>query len=223
MKIVSWNLERPNNNPKSIKNTFIVDLIEKISPDIIFLTETNSSINFSEYFCHKSEELPEIHENQRYKTGENRITIFSKFPIERVIETYDSYTAICCQVNSEIGELLLYGSIIGSFGGKDEFFKNDLRNQKSEIEILARNHNLIYSGDLNISFSGFPYPSKNVIYDMSDFFKSNSLRNITSGNENSAIHVVTSEEILNTKKVTQEMINIQPQISDHNLVIVEMH
>ena len=223
MKIVSWNLERPNNNPKSIKNIFIIDLIEKINPDIIFLTETNSSINFPGYFCHKSNELPEIHENQRYRAGENRITIFSKFQIEKVIPTYDSYTAICCQINSEIGELFLYGSIIGSFGGKDDFFKNDLRNQKIEIETLAKNKNLIYSGDFNISFSGFPYPSRNVIYEMNDFFNSNSLKNITSGNENSAIHIVASKEILNNTKVRQEMIGIEAQISDHNLILVETH
>lgn len=223
MKILSWNLERPNKNPKSIKNIFIIELIEKINPDIIFLTETNSSINFSGYFCHKSTELPEIHDNQHYKTGENRITIFSKFPIEKIIETYDSYTAICCKINSEIGELLLYGSIIGSFGGKDEFFKNDLRNQKYEIEILARNQNLIYSGDLNISFSGFPYPSKNIIYEMNDFFNLNLLKNITSVYENSAIHIVASKEILKAKKIKQEMIEIETQISDHNLVLVEMH
>jgi len=223
MKILSWNLERPNNNDNSIKNKFIIDLIEKINPEIIFLTETNSSINFKEYFCHKSMVLPEIHEGQNYKPGENRITIFSKFPIENIIETYDSYTAICCRVNSEIGDLTLYGSIIGSFGGKDKFFKNDLQNQKYEIEDLAENENVIYSGDLNISFSGFPYPSKDVIYEMNDFFNLNSLKNITSGNENSAIHIIASKEILKGKKLKQEMIEIESQISDHNVILVEMH
>ena len=117
----------------------------------------------------------------------------------------------------------MYGSIIGSFGGKDEFFKNDLQNQKREIEILARNQNLIYSGDLNISFSGFPYPSKDVIYEMNDFFNLNLLKNITSANENSAIHIVASKEVLNGKKIKQEMIEIEAQISDHNLVLVETH
>ncbi|MCF8254577.1 MAG: endonuclease/exonuclease/phosphatase family protein [Bacteroidia bacterium] len=73
MKILSWNLERPNNNPDSGKNIFIVDLIEKINPDIIFLTETNSSIQFQNYFCHHSIALPEFHDGQVYRKGENRV------------------------------------------------------------------------------------------------------------------------------------------------------
>lgn len=222
MKILSWNVERPNSNPNAVKNTFIINLIQEINPDIIFLTETNAIIHFKGYHCHQSLELPQIHENQSYKPGENRITIFSKFPIEKTIATYDPYTAVCCEINSAIGPLTLYGSIIGSFGGKDVFFKKDLQQQQTEIENLSKHQNLIYSGDFNISFSGFPYPSKEVIYDMSDFFKANALRNMTGENENSVLHVVVSKALLKDKKMKQEMIEIGTQISDHNLVLVEI-
>lgn len=222
MKILSWNLERPKNISNSDKNIIITDLIQILNPDILFLTETNSAIEFKNYFVHQSVELPKLHDNQEYKVGENRISIFSKFQIEEVIETYDAYTAICCIVNSPIGKLTLYGSIIGSFGGKDKYFKKDLEFQKYEIARLAKSQNLIYSGDFNISFSGFAYPSKSVILEMSDFFTSNSLVNITNGNENSAIQVVTSSEILKDKKLSQEMVEIDRKISDHNLIIVEM-
>ena len=222
MKILSWNVERPNNNPNAVKNTYIINLIQKINPDLIFLTETNTAINFKGYHCHQSLELPPVHENQSYKSGENRIAIFSKFPIEKTVATYDPYTAVCCEINSEIGPLTLYGSIIGSFGGKDAFFKKDLRQQQSEIENLAKHQNVIYSGDFNISFSGFPYPGREVIYDMNDFFKANALRNITGANENSVIHVVVSKALLNGKKIIPEMIEIGTQISDHNLVAVEI-
>ena len=156
------------------------------------------------------------------QTRRNRIAIFSKFPIEKTIETYDPYTAVCREVNSGIGPLILYGSIIGSFGGKDDFFKNDLQHQQGEIENLAKHHNVIYSGDFNISFSGFPCPSREVIYDMNDFFMANALRNITGGNENSVLHVVVSKALLNGKKIKQEMTEVGTQISDHNLVVVEI-
>ena len=222
MKIISWNLERPNNNSGSEKNMIIIDFIEKLNPDIIFLTETNSSIEFKNYFCHQSIELPKLHENQKYKTGENRITIFSRFPIESHIETYDPYTAICCQINSTIGNLTLYGSIIGSFGGKDKFFQNDLEKQKREIEIFAKNQNVIYSGVFNISFSGYPYPSKNIAAEMMAFFDSNFLVNLTSENKNTAIHIVASSDILKTKTINQKMIPINRKISDHNLVFLEI-
>lgn len=222
MKILSWNLERPNNNPNSEKNIFIIDCIAKLDPDIIFLTETNSSIILQNYFIYQSTELPNLHENQEYKNGENRVTIFSKFTIEKMFKTYDAYTAICCQINAPFGKLVLYGSIIGSFGGKDNHFENDLKNQKFEIEGLAKNQNLIYSGDFNITFSGYPYPSKIKAFEMNDFFNSNSLINLTSENKDSVTHIVTSQDIVDDKTVTLEMDEINRKISDHNLVMIEI-
>lgn len=222
MKIVSWNLERPNNNPNSEKNIFKMDCIAKLNPDIIFLTETNSSINFKNHFIHQSIELPEIYENQKYLNGENRVTIFSKFPIENIIETYDSYTAVCCQIDSPLGKLTLYGSIIGSFGGRDKYFENDLKNQKIEMEKLAKGQNLIYSGDFNISFSGHPYPSKIKALEMVSFFDSNSLENLTSENKDSVIHIVASQNILKERIIFQKMIEIDRKFSDHNLILVEI-
>ena len=97
-----------------------------------------------------------------------------------------------------------------------------MQQQQSEIENLAKSQNVIYSGDFNISFSGFPYPSREVIYDMDDFFKANTLRNITGGNENSVLHVVVSKALLNGKKIKQEMIEVGTQISDHNIEVVEI-
>jgi hypothetical protein len=222
MKILSWNLERPNNNPDSVKNIFIADLIEKINPDIIFLTETNSSIQFQNYFCHHSLALPAPHDGQDYRNGENRVSIFSRFEIKNTIETYDAYTAICCEINSPFGALTLYGSIIGSLGGRGQLFEKDLLFQKDEIEKLAKSGRLIYAGDFNISFSGLPYPSKKVVLEMTDFFNLNSLAITTSENKDSAIHIVVSNEILNGRNAKQEMIPIDRKISDHNLILLEL-
>lgn len=222
MKILSWNLERPNNNPDSVKNIFIVNLIEKINPDIIFLTETNSSIHFQNYFCHHSLALPAFHDGQVYGRGDNRVSIFSRFEIENTIETYDAYTAICCKVNSPLGPLTLYGSIIGSLGGRGQLFDKDKLYQNAEIARLAKSGRLIYAGDFNISFSGLPYPSKKVVQEMTDFFKLNSLAITTSENKDSAIHIVVSNEILNGRVAKQEMIAIERKISDHNLVLLDL-
>ncbi len=222
MKILSWNLERTNNNPGSNKNIYIVDLIEKINPDLIFLTETNSSIQFQNYFCHHSLALPALHDGQGYKNGENRVSIFSKFEIENTIETYDAYTAICCEINSPFGALTLYGSIIGSLGGRGQLFDKDMLFQKAEIEKLAKSGRLIYAGDFNISFSGLAYPSKKVVLEMTDFFNLNSLAITTSENKDSVIHIVVSNEILNGKNAKQEMIAIDRKISDHNLILLEL-
>lgn len=221
MKIISWNIERPKIDKKFAKNKSIIEQINLLNPDIIFLTETNSIIDFgTKYYSIKSEELSRIHDNQDYYQGENRVTIFSKYKFESIHETYDKFTSVCGKVKTEFGELNLYGSIIGSFGGKDIHFKNDLKNQK--VDIAKLNGNICYSGDFNISFSGFPYPDKLTINETNDFFRENSLVNLTSQNENCAIHIVVNEDFIIGKKTETKMILIERKISDHNLIIAEI-
>jgi hypothetical protein len=221
MKIISWNVERPKTDKKLAKNKFIIEQINLLRPDIVFLTETNSIIGFgTEYYSIKSKELPKIYDNQEYEKGENRVTIFSKYKFENIYETYDKFTSVCGKVKTEFGELNLYGSIIGSFGGKDIHFKNDLKNQ--QLDIIKLNGNICYSGDFNISFSGFPYPDKQTINKVNEFFEENNLLNLTSKNENCAIHIIVNEDFIIDKKIETKMTIIERKISDHNLVITEI-
>lgn len=221
MKIISWNIERPKIDKKLAKNKFIIEQINLLDPDIIFLTETNSIIDFgTEYYSIKSEELPKIHDNQKYEQGENRVTIFSKYKFDNIYETYDKFTSVCGKIKTEYGELNLYGSIVGSFGGKDIYFKNDLKNQKIDIKKL--HGNICYSGDFNISFSGFPYPDKQTISKFNEFLEENNLLNLTSKNENCAIHIIVNEDFIIAKKTESQMTIIERKISDHNLVITEI-
>jgi hypothetical protein len=211
-------------NKKLDKNFFICELIKKINPDIVFLTETNSIINFApEYFSLQSKALPCFYENQKYFDGENRISIFSKFEFIRELKTYDDYTSVCGEVKTPYGTLILYGSIIGSFGGKDVYFRNDLERQKEEIGKLSKMGNVCYSGDFNISFSGFPYPSRVVRQEMNDFFLNNHLINTTQQHENSVIHIVLSENLTYELEIKSQMIPIERKISDHNLVVTDMN
>ena len=220
MKILSINLERPKINQAEKLNS-IKELIFSENPDIIFLTETNLVLEFgTEYFSIQSKELPGFHDNQNYKEKENRVSIFSKYPFVETLETYDEYTAICGKINTEFGELTLYGSIIGSFGGKDVYFENDLKNQKTDIAKLKGN--LCYSGDFNISFSGFKYPSKKAIDETKTFFDQQNLKILTDENPDCAIHIVMNQNFLNDKKATNKLIKIDRKISDHNAVLCEI-
>ncbi|MCX8531122.1 endonuclease/exonuclease/phosphatase family protein [Chryseobacterium luquanense] len=220
MKIISWNIERPNKNQIS-KIKFIEDLIAVENPDLLILTETNRCVNFEEqYFELHSETLPTFHENQNYFEGENRVSIYSKFPFKNEVKTYDSFTSICGLVETNFGELIVYGSIIGSFGGKGLHFENDLEKQKNDLENLKGN--LCFSGDLNISFSGWKYPSAKVIDETKSFFELQNLEILTENYENNAIHTIMSKDLLNGKKISTKMIEIDRKISDHNMIICEI-
>ena len=220
MKILSWNVERLKIQQIE-KGNFIKNFINAEDPDIIYLTETNLILDFGdEYFSLHSTELPDFHDGQKYTNQENRISVFSKYPFIEIGQTYDNHTAICGEILTEFGELYLYGSIIGSFGGKDIHFENDLKNQKNDI--MKLNGNICYSGDFNISFSGFKYPSKKVIDETNQFFQTQKMEILTQKNENCAIHIVINQNFLEGKKTSTRMIEISREISDHNAVICEI-
>ena len=50
----------------------------------------------------------------------------------------------CCQINSSIRPFPLYGSIIGSFGDKEVFFKRDLQQQSEIISVHLISFIIIY-------------------------------------------------------------------------------
>ncbi|MCG2793653.1 MAG: endonuclease/exonuclease/phosphatase family protein [Weeksellaceae bacterium] len=220
MKILSWNIERLKINEND-ELDFIKNLILSENPDLIFLTETNLTIDFgTEYFSLHSRELPDFHDGQKYVAKENRVSIFSKYPFTEIIKTYDEYTAISGKIDTKLGELTLYGSIIGSFGGRGFYFENDLENQKNEIRKLKGN--ICYSGDFNVAFSGWKYPSIKVIDETKSFFENENLEIITKENADCAIHIVMNNDFLRKKTVKSKMIKIDRKISDHNAVICEI-
>ena len=66
---------------------------------------------------------------------------------------------------------------------------------------MAQNGNLCIADDLNISFSGYPYPSKAVQNDFRDFCEAEDLEIITQDIANSALHIVLSKNLLFGKSV----------------------
>lgn len=220
MKILSWNLERPKKNHFTRIN-HIQNLVIAENADIIIVTESNYCIDFGdEYFLLQTDVLPSFHDNQNYFEGENRVSIYSKFPIQKHISTYDPFTSVCGLVETNFGKLIIYGSIIGSFGGKGFYFENDLKQQKKDIKSLQGN--VCFSGDFNISFAGWKYPSQKVINETKDFFNTLNFEIITESNKDSAIHTIISQEFLTDKIYTTRMIEIDRKISDHNLIICEI-
>jgi exonuclease III len=241
MRIVSWNIERPRIDKGLDKNFFIIELIKEINLDILFLTETNSVINFSsDYFKLQTIPLPEDYEHCTYHDGENRVTIFSKYKfIDIKIDTYDPYTSVCGEVVTPFGNLILYGSIIGSFGpvGPEnmEYFKRDLIGQQKDIRKLREKGKLCYSGDFNMLFSsdwyqdGYP---KEEVRKMSCFFEEMHLVNETKQNKDCAIHIVINDDFVKEKKLEVKhhripikgiiFKNMKGRISDHDLVMIDI-
>lgn len=220
MKILSWNIERPKINDE--RKNEIIGIINSLDADLIFLTETNSDINFKNYFSLKTTEQSPKYKGFSFEMGENKATIFSKYEIKEEIETYDDFSSVCGKIETEFGEITLYCSIIGFLGGKDGNFKFDLKNQKEDLRKVSLNSNVCFSGDLNVSFSGYPYPSKEVISELKTFFELNDLVITTESCNDCAIHIVLSRSILVNREVKTQMTDVNRMLSDHNIVITEI-
>ena len=154
MKIVTWNLERLQKN----KNEAILSKLTELDADILILTETDSRINLGEnYSSFSTQNLFDGFDGIKYRNSENRVTIWTKFNVEKQHKTYDNYTSVCVEIQTAFGPLNVYGTIIGVFGGKGERFKDDMKSQSSDFEKLSGN--ICIAGDFNIALSGFAYPS----------------------------------------------------------------
>ena len=203
------------------RNSLFLDTLNQIDPDIIILTETNSIIDFGDkYFSVSTTPLPKLVDKYSYEEGENRVTIFSKFPFVRQILTADSYTSVCVETETPFGQLIIYGTIIGFLGGLIEPFQSDLKKQTLDLTKLVGQGNICFAGDLNIAFSGRAYPSKIVVKNISDLLDNLALTNLTKDFNDSAIHSVISNSFLENKKVEKDKVQFDKKITDHGLITI---
>ena len=222
MKVSVWNLMRPNSKTVE-RNSLFLDTLNQIDPDIIILTETNSIIEFGDkYFSVSTTPLLKLVDKCTYEPGENRVTIFSKFPFIRQIQTADSYTSVCAETITAFGQLIIYGTIIGYLGGLLEPFESDLKKQTLDLTQLAKEGNICFGGDLNIAFSGRAYPSKSVVKNVSELIDNLALTNLTKDFNDSAIHAVISNSFLENKKVKADRIRFDKKFTDHSLVLITL-
>jgi exonuclease III len=155
MRIATWNLQRLDKR----KNQLILDKLVDINPDILVLTETNSIIQLDNCTCISTDLLPTDFDDIKYNVGENRVSILTKFKATTRHKTFDSYTTVCTDLETPFGVLTVYGSIIGVFANRQPRFNNDLNGQLADFEKIFPRRQVCFAGDLNVTFSGRPWPS----------------------------------------------------------------
>lgn len=212
MKILTWNIERLKRN----KDQLILEKLSEIDADILILTETSSKINLGkEYSFISTKALPPDFDGINYRNGENRVTIWTKFRIIALHDTYDTYTSVCADIETPIGLLTVYGTIMGVFGGKGARFESDLQEQLADIEKISVRNNFCIAGDLNVTFSGYAYPSHKARLILTEKFNTLSLINTTASIEDSVDHIILSHNILNDREVKISTWNTVKELSDH--------
>ena len=212
MKILTWNVQRLEKK----ENKKILAKLYEFGADIIVLTETSSILNLGEnYNCISTETLTENYDNVNYKVGEKRTTIWSKYNFINHFETFDNYTSICSEIETEFGILKVYGTIIGIFGGIGKRFESDLMGQLSDFENFEAEESNCIIGDLNVYFTGYAYPSHYARNILNKTFEKLKMENLTSEIAENVDHIIISKEFIKNKKTKIETWNLDKKLSDH--------
>lgn len=216
MKIATWNIERLK------KKKFLAEIlveIEKLNADILILTETDKQVSPS-YFPYKIETKPLILINKKAISTENRVSIFSKYPILEVFKTYDNFTTCCAEIETPFGNLLVYGTIVGIFGNRNQNFIPDLKSQMNDLKKISEK-SICFAGDLNCTFSDSYYFTNEGRNLFNENFKILNLKNITSEILENIDHLVISENFIKNFKIETSEFNSDKKLSDHKGIVAE--
>ena len=216
MKISTWNIERLK---KKKHLPEILSEIEKINADILVLTETDSHISPTHY-PFKVETKPLILIDKKANSTENRVSIFSKFPIMETFETYDEFTSCLAEIETPFGNLFVYGTIVGVLGNRNEQFIPDLKNQMNDLQKLSEK-NICFIGDLNCTFLDNYYFTNEgrTLFDKN--FKALNLKNITAEIPENIDNIVISGKFVERFKIELSEFNLDKKLSDHKGIIAE--
>lgn len=222
MKIINWNVGRPT----ASKTKPILDQLNRLDGDILVLTETNSSIvPTGDYNLVATDFIAQDNDGERlirYKEGENRTSIWSRYPITTTHITYDQFTSVCAEIETPFGTLTLYATIIGVFNGLRPRFPQDFDGQISDFEKIFPERNACLVGDYNITFSGFTYPSKAARQKMTQVLENFSLSNLTADHSDNVDHISISNDFIKNMDFKVDVWNTDKKLSDHIGVAVTL-
>ena len=218
MRIATWNVERLKHHEKT--DVMLRD-VEKANADILVLTETDRRfVPDYPYVCH-SPLLREIRPDY-YREAENRVSIYSRFPVIKEYKTNDMYTCVCVELLTDRGNLLVYGTIVGIFGNREASFNQDLEMQMNDIRRLSmEGHSLCVIGDFNLSFADNYYYTKYGRNLVRQTFLDCGIDILTQAVPECIDHIAVSKGFPG-ETVTVTEWNKDKSLSDHKGIVVEI-
>lgn len=219
MIIATWNVER-------LKHKTSLERIkaecEQIGADILVLTETDQRLRPNFKYCYETPLLAAIQPDY-YAPTENRVSIYTNYPCVRQHETYDAATSLCVELETERGNLLVYGTIIGIYGNRHLSFKEDLRKQADDVSRLSRlGDGFCICGDFNCSFADNYYFTKLGRSILLETCSQNGIRLLTESMPECIDHVAVTAEFVGNSSVQIEEWNLDKCLSDHKGIAVTL-
>ncbi|MBR3239670.1 MAG: endonuclease/exonuclease/phosphatase family protein [Oscillospiraceae bacterium] len=219
MRIATWNVERLKHH---VKTDVMLRDVEEANADILVLTETDRRfVPDYPYVCHTLL-LREIGPDY-YRETENRVSIYSRFPVIKEYKTNDMYACVCVELLTDRGNLLVYGTIMGIFGNREASFNQDLEMQMSDIRRLSmEGHSLCVIGDFNLSFADNYYYTKFGRNLVRQTFRNCEIEILTQDVPECIDHIAVSKRFAGERAAVVEW-NKDKSLSDHKGIVVEIY
>ena len=221
MRIATWNVERLKHR-RSLSDILLA--CERARADILILTETDEQVRSSSFrYCFQTPKLTEIAPGY-YTPSENRVSILTNYKCVGTHITYDKYTALCVELETELGNLCVYGTIMGIEGNRRLSFKTDLQKQLVDFaRLTAAGKNLCIAGDYNLSFSDNYYFTNFGRDTLIQSFSENHIRLLTQNAPECIDHIAVSEKFVKELPVSIEEWNLEKNLSDHKGIVATIH
>lgn len=218
MKIATWNVERLKHK-NSLKE--IIAACEQVKADILILTETDAQIHPEYKYSFHSAPLSEINPIL-YKSTENRVSIYTNYRCLQVQQTSDKYTSLCVELETEKGNLLVYGTIFGIYGNRNSMFMCELSQQLNDLENLALKKNVCVAGDFNCSFADNYYYTKAGRSVIDKTFSVLNIDLITRNRLECIDHIAISNLLTADAYIQIDEWNFEKRLSDHKGIMASL-
>lgn len=225
MKVATWNIERLKH--KRLLND-IISSCEQVQADIIVLTETDELVRLNYSNCFKTPtpydmRIPHFEQQLHYEATEHRISIYTNYKCVRQHTTFDKYTALCVELETEKGNLLVYGTIIGIHGNRRSSYMEDLMKQIQDYKRLSAGvSNLCICGDYNCSFADNYYFTKDGRAQILQSFEENNIEILTAGRPSCIDHIAVSKHFIIDSEIQIEEWNQEKTMSDHKGIAITL-
>lgn len=217
MIIATWNIERLKHKRRLEE---IISCCMSVHADILVLTETDTRINLPYSRSFHTSPLTECG-NDYYLSTERRVSIYTRYACVHQHQTYDDKTALCVELNTEIGDLLVYGTIIGIHGNRRPSFKRVLDCQLEDYRRLSSLGNgFCICGDYNCSFSDNYYYTKESRRILLETFSDCGIKLLTEGQSECIDHIAVSSYLTEGSNIGVVEWNLDKSLSDHKGIAV---
>lgn len=218
MKIATWNVERLRHASRLPE---ITELCKRQRADIFVVTETDTRLELAFKHCFKA--FMPTDTGASYKPTESRVSIFTNYDIVKQHTTFDDQTAVCVELQTEHGNLTVYGVVMGIYGNRHESYKRDLPLILADVKRLTVSGiPLCVVGDYNCSFSDNYYYTAAGRLAIEKTFSECGLELLTRDLPQCIDHIAISRKALTGLSNHISEWNLDKSLSDHKGVAVEI-